>query len=403
MIEEPSVTQDRHSIGFELTAVTMGMDLYERGAGAGESLLDGEGLVPIYMGDDLIAPKHYDDWAQIFADLDTLERQASATPRDARGVFLRDMIHSLDAAARLFSGAEMNYADKVRDLVGADAAPVDDAEIEAHAAALSAGLARAGFVRGSLRDRAEAWEDERAIAPDKIEAEFRTLMALARARTAELIFDPGDYDMALNPLRDVPFTARCGFADRRMDLNVDNAFTRAALKHLVCHEVFPGHATQLLYTRAEVDAGRSDPDALLCTANAVTGCVQEGIGDQGVQLIDWIEDEDDEIHLALRSLKSAVQTTAAWRLMADGQPIDEVADYLRTVGCGQEAWVQGRLRMAQHPFRGPFIASYYAGNESVRKVRERVGAADKDAFHAYLYGKVHSPQSLAMFSTDAAA
>jgi hypothetical protein len=139
-------------------------------------------------------------------------------------------------------------------------------------------------------------------------------------------------------------------------------------------------------------------DALLCTANAVTGCVQEGIGDQGVELIDWIEDDDDALHAVLRTLKSAVQTTAAWRLMAQGAPEAEVADYMRVAGCGQDAWVQGRLRMARHPFRGPFIASYYAGNESVRRVRERVTPAERPAFHHYLYGRVHSPESLEMFA-----
>lgn len=388
--------QDHAAIGADLTAVTMGIDRFERAAGTGDGLLDGEGLVPIYLGDDLIAAKPYANWSEVFADLDQLGDRAAAA-HGARGEFLRTMVGSLVAAARLFAGGDMTYADKVRDLVGAEPAPVPEGEIAAHADALSAGLARAGFVRGPLRDRVAAWEDARVIAPERVEAEFRTLMAAAKARTAALIFDPGDYDMALNPLRDVPFTARCGFAERRMDINVDNAFTRAALKHLVCHEVFPGHATQLLYTRAEVDAGRSAADALLCTANAVTGCVQEGIGDQGVQLIDWIEDDDDDIHLALRSLKSAVQTTAAWRLMADNEAPDTVADYMRTVGCGQEAWVQGRLRMARHPFRGAFVASYYAGNESVRRVRERVSAADRDAFNRYLYGQVHSPRSLEMF------
>jgi hypothetical protein len=184
-----------------------------------------------------------------------------------------------------------------------------------------------------------------------------------------------------------------------MDLNLDHSFSRAALKHLVCHEVFPGHATQLLYTRAEVVAGRSPADALLCTADAVTGCVQEGIGDQGARLIDWIEDADDEIHLILRGLRSAVQTTAAWRLMAEGEPMEGVADYLRTAAFGQPAWVAGRLRMAAHPFRGPFIASYWAGDESVRRVRERVDEASRPAFLAYLYGQVQSPQSLEMFDT----
>jgi hypothetical protein len=200
--------------------------------------------------------------------------------------------------------------------------------------------------------------------------------------------------MALDPVRDAPYTARCGFVARRMHINVDHSFTRAALKHLVCHEVFPGHATQLLSTRAAVAAGRAPADALLCAADAITGCVQEGIGDQGVALIDWIEDDDDEIHRLLRGLKSAVQTTAAWRLMALGEPPGEVADYLRTAGFGQEAWVAGRLRMAAHPFRGPFIASYWAGDASVRRLRERCRPDRRGEMLAALYDHVQSPQSL---------
>lgn len=380
-----------------LTAVTMGIDRFEREAAAKTSLLDGEGLVPIWMGDALVSPRVYTGWDEAFGDLALLADRVAELPADPRGVFLRAMVASVTAAAQLFSGATLSYVDKVRDLVGADAAPVPEDELAALADTLAAALARAGFDRGSLKQRVDAWEDARAVAPDRLEAVFRELMTLAKARTDARIFDTGDYDMVLNPLRDIPFTARCGFAERRMDLNVDLSFTRAALKHLVCHEVFPGHATQLLYTHAEAAAGRTDLDALLCTANAVTGCVQEGIGDQGVELIDWIEDEDDAIHAALRRLKSAVQTTAAWQLMAENAGEAEVAAFLREAGCGQEAWVQGRLRMARHPFRGPFIASYFAGNESVRRVRERTASKDRAAFHHYLYSRVHSPESLEMF------
>ena len=387
------------AIDRELTAVTMGIDRFERRAVSGTSLLDGEGLVPIWMGEALVPPRAYANWDAIFADLAALAERAAVLPADARGVFLKTMIGSVTTAARLFSGETLSYAQKVRDLVGAEAAPVPEAEIVALTEALDAALTRAGFGSGSLKARVDVWEDARAVAPEAIEAVFRDLMAKAKARTDARIFDTGDYDMALNPLRNIPFTARCGFDARRMDLNVDLRFTRAALKHLVCHEVFPGHATQLLYTHAEAAAGRTDLDALLCTANAVTGCVQEGIGDQGVELIDWIEDEDDAIHAVLRTLKSAVQTTAAWRLMAEGIPEAEVADYMRTVGCGQEAWVQGRLRMARHPFRGPFIASYSAGNDSVRRVRTRIAEPDRAAFHHHLYAQVHSPESLEMFGT----
>ena len=76
---------------------------------------------------------------------------------------------------------------------------------------------------------------------------------------------------------------------------------------------------------------------------------------------------------------------------------DDVANYLRTTAMGQEAWVQGRLRMAAHPFRGPFISSYWAGNEVVRKVRERVSDAERPAFIKALYSYANSPESLSMF------
>jgi hypothetical protein len=385
------------AIDRELTAVTMGIDRFERQAKGRTSLLDGEGLVPIWMGEALVRPRSYAGWDEIFADLAHLTDRVTEAPADPRGVFLRAMVASVTTAARLFSGASLSYAEKVGDLVGAEAGPVADAEITALQDRLDTALAKAGYGTGTLKARVDAWEDARVIAPDQLETMFRDLMAMAKARTDARIFDTGDYDMTLNPLRNIPFTARCGFDDRRMDLNVDLRFTRAALKHLVCHEVFPGHATQLLYTYAEAAAGRTDLDALLCTANAVTGCVQEGIGDQGVELIDWIEDDDDAVHAALRSLKSAVQTTAAWRLMAEAADEADVAAFMRETGCGQEAWVQGRLRMARHPFRGPFIASYFAGNESVRRVRERVGDKDRAAFLHYLYSRVHSPESLEMF------
>ncbi|RUT31078.1 hypothetical protein EMQ25_09375 [Arsenicitalea aurantiaca] len=384
-------------IGRELTAVTMGIDAFERTKANGESLLDGEGLVPIYMGGDIVAPRPYTDWSAPRADLAALADAVAGLGEGPRKTFLEGMLRSLKVAVRLFSGAAPSFEEKVTDLVGAPAGREDPELIETARDRLDALLTRAGFAEGGLGARVSAWEKQKAIPADRIEAVFRELMAEAKARTDARIFDTGAYDMVLNPIRNAHYTARCSFNEGKMDLNLDLHFTRAALKHLVCHEVFPGHSTQLLSTRAAVDAGEAPADALLITANAITGCVQEGIGDQGVQLIDYIEDEDDEIHLHLRRLRSACQTSAAWMLMVEGVPADEVADYLRETAMGQEAWVQGRLRMAAHPFRGPFIASYWAGNEAVRRVRERVTEAQWPDFLKTLYGHANSPASLDMF------
>ncbi len=384
-------------IGRDLTAITMGIDAYERRQPADKSLLGGEGLVPIYLGGDSIPARQYNDVESIKTDLDTLATEAAALPAGPRKVFLEGMIRSVRTASKMLAGASPSFEEKVTQLVGAPAGREDPAVIEDARAKLDAVLKRSGFVNGSLGERVAAWEEARAVPAEQVETVFRELMTQAKAKTDAMIFDTGDYDMVLNPVRGMFYTARCSFNEGKMDLNFDLSFTRAALKHLVCHEVYPGHSTQLLSTKAAVDAGAAPADALLITTDAITGCVQEGIGDQGVHLIDFVEDDDDAIHIELRRVRSAAQTSAAWMLMVEGVPREDVANYLRTTAMGQEAWVQGRLRMAAHPFRGPFISSYWAGNEIVRKVRERVTDAERPAFIKALYSYANSPESLSMF------
>jgi len=384
-------------IGRELTAVTTGIDAYERAQPEGSTPMGGDGLVPIYLGKGVIAPKSYDGTQAMAADLDTLDAAVAKLAAGPRQVFLQGMLRSLHIVVDMLAGANPSFEDKVTRLVGAPAGREDPELIEGARAKVDTLLAKAGFTTGSLGDRVQAWETARAIPTEKIEPVFRELMAEAKARTDRLIFDTGDYDMVLNPVRGMFYTARCSFDQGKMDLNFDLSFTRAALKHLVCHEVYPGHSTQLLSTKAAFDAGTAPADALLITTDAITGCVQEGIGDQGAHFIDFIEDDDDLIHVELRRVRSAAQTSAAWMLMAEGVEREEVANYLRTVAMGQEAWVQGRLRMAAHPFRGPFISSYWAGNESVRRVRERLTKEQWPSFLEALYGHANSPESLEMF------
>ena len=261
-------------------------------------------------------------------------------------------------------------------------------------------LTRMGICKGSLRDRVRSWEDLRAIATDRFDGVLGDLVAEAKRRTDDLIFDTADFEMSVRKVRDVPYPARCDFAGRCLDLNLDMNFSRATLKQMICHNLFPGHATHILYAHSEVLAGRSTCDALLVSANAVTGCVQEGIGDQGIYLIDWMEDADDELAAELRNLRSAAQTSATWAYMAEGQPAEQTIKYLSETALGQEAWVRGRLRSAAHPFKGPFAASFWVGNEAVRRLRERVTAANRPEFLRFLFGRAHSVQSLEMFPTS---
>lgn len=398
-MENQNAAPNDASLGRQLTALTIGMDHLERQLSRGHGVLDSEGLVPIYLGDELVPPLALSDWDAVHTELDDLERQVAQSPAGARHVFLDDMLRSLRTATRLFEGEVLSFREKLEGLVGVPAQPISDDQLLEMHGQLEGMLDQAGMRHGTLAERIGRWEEERALDSGQLEPVFTELMAEAQRRTDARIYPTGDYTMRLNPLRDVPFTARCNFNQGQMDLNMDLNFTRAALKHLVCHEVFPGHSTQLLYTRDKAASGESTADVLLCTTNAVTGCVQEGIGDQGVELLDWVEHQDDAVHAQLRRVRSASATSAAWYQMGENWAEDRVMDFLERYSFGQRAWIEGRIRFASYSFRGPFIASYWFGNEAVREVREGLSEGQWSAFIDTLYGQMHSPRSLRMFGS----
>ena len=388
-------------LGRRLTALTMGVDQLERRVSAGNGALDSEGLVPIYLGAELVAPLELRGWDEVSEHLSDIERDASAYPSGPRRTFLLAMVDSVRCATQMFRGDQLPFAEKLERLVGVPAAPVSDAQLDAMQSDLSNRLERAGYRNGMLAERARRWESERFVDPATIEATFDALMLEAQGRTDAMVYPTGDYQMKLHPVRGVPYTARCNFSSGKMDLNLDLQFSHSALKHLVAHEVFPGHSTQLLLTKDWAASGRSTRDVLLCTANSVVGAIQEGIGDQGMHLIDWVTTDDDEIYLNLRRLRSASATSAAWYQMGEGWDVSEVREFLETTCFPQTAWLEGRLRFAAHPFRGPFIASYWYGDEAVREVRERVGAAGRAEFVDFLYGTMNSVASLKAYGTAA--
>lgn len=384
------------SIGRDLAAVTIGIDRYQRSDGA-DDLLNGEGLVPLYIGQDLVAPAEIRSWEEAREALDGLGERASSLTDGPRARFLGAMIRSVRAAVRLFSGRPISFREKLVDLVAVPARPVPDEIVTGLQESVLSLIAKHGYSSGTRAERVRAWEGDRVVPRERVPAVFEELLGEAKRRTDAKIFDTGDYTMKLRPVRGVNYAARCAFADGCMDINVDIPFTRSALKHLVAHEVFPGHSTQLLYTRARVEEGRTGADALLCATNGATGAIQEGIGDQGIELLDWVDDDHDAAHIELRRLQTAAGTNAAYHLAESGWDAPQSEAYFREEAFAHPEWARGRTIQALHPFRGPFLASYWYGNEAVRMVRLRSPAARQRAFIEFLYGNANTPESLAMF------
>lgn len=381
---------DDKKVGYTITQVALGIDELERRLQKGNGALDTEGLIPIYLGKDMIEPKRYIRWESVNEDLASLEPEIAQCPDTSRKLFLEALLRSLHAATDIFQGKESSFAYRLENLVGVPAKPADEAVIAELQDEIDQALVRSKIVRGTLGERISTWQNSKFIPVEKLEQEYNLLQEEAVRRTANTVFDVGDFRMKLF-LRPGTYSAgKCNFLEGTMEINTDLGCTRAALKHLVTHENFPGHATQLLYTLDAYKRGAAPADILLCTLNGIPGVIQEGIGDQATEIIDWVEDDDDVIQIALRRLRIAVATTASWKLMELGENEESVVQYIKETGFALDPYVDGRINQAKHIYRGPFNASYYYGNQAVRAKRLATPKEEYSQFITYLYGRLHS-------------
>jgi len=133
--------------------------------------------------------------------------------------------------------------------------------------------------------------------------------------------------------------------------------------------------------------------------NSASSCVFEGIADYGTQMINWGASDDDALQGLMNLYRAGIGTGAAWRLHELGWEETKVSDWLRDQSLvGGEGWVASRMRFITAPARAALIWSYWFGERSVAPAYVDVPHADRRAFIDYLYGRLHSPESVGMFN-----
>lgn len=388
--------RDREA-GYRLAEVTLGMDgFYRKGLSSDrEGVLNAEGLVPINRTD--IQPPGFSGWADAQRALDGLKPLVAAIDDEARRLYLVQSVLSLEGMCRWFSSGDLAYQEKVVQLIHVPAEPVADAVVRSMWERLGKLLEDAGY-RGSLKELVPRWEEDHAVPKEQVAAVLGDLLDEAQDRTNRLVLPlPGRYEIEPVPQTGVPYTAYCDYAGSKMCINVDVRFTRGALKHLVTHEAFPGHHTHMAVREHLCRVGEMPVDALLVVTNSASSATFEGIGDNGIYFLDWVEDIHDQIALVLTQLRSAASINAALSIHVWGASDREATRYLKEVAFGQDGWIRARLAFFRHRLRAPFIFSYWYGYRAVADVFARVDRDRRGDFYRYLYSRMHSPQSLAHF------
>lgn len=285
------------------------------------------------------------------------------------------------------------------------AEPAGDAALAAIEAELGAALSALGY-DDRLAGQCAAWEERQRIPAERVPEVLADRLERAWSATAATIGIPADPSDAMRGtvVEGAAFNARCDYLARTIELNTDPVLTGPGLTHLAVHEGYPGHYLQFKRRELAFAEGRAPADVLLSVVNTASSSTFEGIADHGLALLGWLDDPDLEIHRLLNRHRAGLGTEAAWRLHALGWSIDRVADWLRARALvGGEGWVGNRMRFIAAPARAVLIWSYWWGETVVATAAAASGEELRGRFVSFLYDRMHSNRSVAMFDSRVAA
>jgi hypothetical protein len=377
----------------QFTTALLGIDaLYRQESG------DEEGLVVVNMSAGQHQPEPFADYAAAQARFGELKRLASGLPEADRRVYYSQACDSTLAFMRWRLG-ELPFTGQLSGFLHVPAEPVSETQLDNLRAQMRSLLNRLGY-RGELAEQFAAWEAKNRVPPDEVPGVLAEMLDVAWERTEQRLHIPAEKadGMQVVPVRAAAFNARCNYLERKIELNVDPVLTRQSLKHLTAHEAYPGHYVQFKLRETWYRQGKAPADGLLSVVNTASSSTFEGIADNGLMLIEWIEDDDDRLQGLLGRYRSAIGTGAAWRLHALDWPEEQAADWLRRQNlAGGEGWVAGRMRFISAPARAVLIWSYWWGEATVTPVYLQTPLDRRKEFLEYLYGRMHSNQTVGMF------
>lgn len=382
-------------VGTRAAGALLGVDaLYRDESG------DPTGLVCLNMDTEGRYPAtsygSYDDAAEAFEEL---RRDSASLPEPDRRLYYDQLCHSTLAFIRWRSSG-IDFESQLSDFLHGPAAPASDDQLDALRTEIRAGLDDLGY-SGDLRTQAAAWEERHTVPRDAVGEVLTDLLSEAWDRTEEAIGGmpgPKSDGMAVKTVSDVSFNARCDFSVRTIDINVDPTLTRPGLKHLAVHEGYPGHWLQFKSRQTMAYDERAAPDVLLSVVNSASSSVFEGIADYGIHWLAWADDPDDRLQALFTRYRAAIGTGAAWRLHGLGWSEEAATDWLREQCLtGGEGWVLNRMKFIAAPERAVLIWSYWWGEPAVQAAFEQIQPGEVASFRDYLYGRMHSVQSVKMF------
>ena len=380
-------------LGKDLAELTAGIDQLYRNTPGSNGFLDKEGLIPVAVAP--VTPHALANYEEAVAALLALRERLSAEAESPlRRDYLEEMIDSLLTLVATFREEEVSFADRVSRQIRVSTQLVGDDILDGYRTIIRDKLDELGYVGGALADDLARFEETVRVPVDQVLDTMRSLTIEARERVSATMYPMADQWMEPVGVSAVPFSAYCDYPSRKVLMNLDFPYTRFALKHLATHEVFPGHLVHLALREQYVAQGTMPLDGAQVVTSSASSALFEGIADNGMFFLDWIEGPEDELGVALQRLRGALRCNAAWMMHAEGKSLDEIVPIIAQGGFQDPVTARSRLAFLGHKLRAPFVYAYWCGDMAVHEVWKTVPPERRAEFWAYLYGNMHTPTTL---------
>jgi len=383
-------------LGLELAALTAGIDKLYRNTPRSDGFLDREGLIPVAVAQ--IEPTPLRDYDEANSALNALlARLPAEAESDLRRAYLAEMIDSLLALVTTFQEKEISFPERLRRQLRIDTQLVDDATLDGYRAIIREKLDEIGYGGGDLSADVRRWEADVRVPREAVLDTLRTYTEEARTRVSAMMYEMDDEWLEPAEIGGVPFSAYCDYEKRTLLLNLDHPYTPYALKHLACHEAFPGHLVHLALRERYVANGTMPMDGAQVVTSSASSALFEGIADNGLFFIDWVDTPADELAVALQRLRGALRCNAAWMMHVQNMELPEIAPIIAEAGYLDLATATSRLGFLRHGLRAPFVYTYWCGDMAVHDVWKTVPRERRAEFWHYLYSNMHTPATLKAF------
>ncbi|MCR6636850.1 hypothetical protein [Devosia sp.] len=380
-------------IGNELAGLTAGIDALYRSTPRSDGFLDKEGLIPVAMAE--VEPITLRDYAEARERLEALAvRNAGEAETQLRRDYVAEMIDSLLALVTTFEEKPISFSDRVARQIRVETQLVPDGELEGYRQTIREKLDELGYAGGSLTEDFNRWEAQARVPKEAVLAELKALILEGRERVTATMYPMAHEWMEPEGVTAVPFSAYCDYPTRKVLLNLDFPYTRFSLKHLATHEVFPGHLVHMNLRERYVAEGKMPLDGAQVVTSSASSALFEGIADNGMFFLDWVDGPEDELGVALQRLRSAMRCNAAWMMHAQGMSLDEIVPIMADKALQDPVTARSRLAFLSHNLRAPFVYAYYGGDMAVHEVWKTVAPEERKEFWSFLYDNMHTPTTL---------